>query len=448
MQAESLSALLGALYRRRLVIVLILAGSVGGGLFFNAMLPKIRVAKAMVFVPQTMPRLSLNSEAGNLPSGPVVPDTSEPTRVAMTGLINSGAVYRRVKEKHPEYDLKKIRRNTKADVDNFQQLVIYAYDRDAERAAELANAVVGAFRDLMREMVEESPRRNLATFEDELPLARQAYLDAQDDRTAFLATIQSPDLRTDMEALLVQRDRLDVSLDQIELQEREAAAERLAIGRVLEGRQEFVLTNRGLSRNFTYQRALDSASRLQREIAELSVTLTSEHPDVQALRERLAVVEEQAKAEAEQLMVLSSSNEVLDPQTRDLMNQMVELDLRQEAFGPTRALYQERGAEIQQRLNQFPQYESDLSRIDEDIRKARNHLDLVGRRIEELRLQLLRGFDPTWSDTDRMAEADEAGTVPDQAGILIFCAIAGLAVGLASAVGLDLLARFRSNYPF
>ena len=62
--------------------------------------------------------------------------------------------------------------------------------------------------------------------------------------------------------------------------------------------------------------------------------------------------------------------------------------------------------------------------------------------------QIDRGFEPTYSDPDRMASLEDVKALPTTTGVLTFSVILGLVAGLALAVAMELLQRMRASYPF
>ncbi|TAH38136.1 MAG: hypothetical protein EYC70_05810 [Planctomycetota bacterium] len=452
MSPDRLSSVLAALYRRRLAILLIAGATLASALVFSARLPKVFVVRATVFVPKDMPRLSLSSETSNIPQGPVLPDVTEGTRVGMTGLINSGAVHDRVAEVFAErgitLDPRKVRRNVFGDIDNFQSLVVYAYDRDPRMAVALANTFVQAFEELMSRQVARAPEENLRAFEQEVPRAEQALQAAQAARADFLAGIGTADLEAEFNLQSQQRERILDQLQDLDVQERQVNAEGPALDLAIAGRPEFVLASKQHSPNSAYYQVLRALADARADLVVRLLTYTSEHPIVRALNERVRLLEARAAEEARTQYVPGPQNETLDQVALGLLNQKLQSDVTRASLQPMRETLQVRLAQIESDLALYPERRTRLERLDLEAAAARDYLEQVSARTRETALQLARGFPVTYTDEHRLASEDDVKQIPTRPGILFFSTFAGLAMGVFVALLMEMLARMRANYPF
>ncbi len=448
MGPESLSALLGALYRRRLTVLLVLAGSLGAGWLYMAKTPQIYKAEAKLFVPSEAPRLSLASETANVPGGPIVPTFSEDVRIGIMGLMNSGAVFERIAERIPEVNPANLRKNLVGDVDASQQMVIAVYDPDPEFAARVANEAIRAFSDLMNEMAERAPLNTLEVLRQEIPRARKRLAAAEAARAAWLQEIGAPDLDAEQSLLLDARTRIQDQLLQLEQEEASSAEKRAELERQLAERPELERRSETLQRNEAYEKALQQVTQVQTELAELRIKYTDEHPQVKARLAELAVAEDLVRTEAEQEMLHASTQLAPDQLAQSITQQLVDVELSARTVAPRRQVLEARLAEIEARLAEIPGWRQRQEELELDIQEARDYLDRVTQREEELALTLERGLEFTYFDDSRLATADKAKPVPTLAGVLLFCGVLGLAAGFSLAVGMELLAAMRRNRPW
>ena len=452
MATERLSSVLGALYRRRLTILLITGSCLAASLLFSAKMPRMHLVKATVFVPKEMPRLSLNSESANVPQGPLLPDTTEGTRVGMTGLINSGAVHARVVElfaaEGVTVDERRLRKYVFGDIDTYQALVVNAMDRKPEMAVRLANAFVQAFRELMAQQVAQGPQQSLQAFEGELTQAQQDLEAAERRRTEFLGQLGTADLATEFNLWMQQRERILDNLSDLDLQERQLQAEAPALQAAFESRPEFVLSSKQITPNNAYYQALRAAADARTELAVRLLTYTAEHPIVRALNERVRSLDDHAAREAQTTYLPGAQGSTLDQIALGLLNQKVQQEVALAAVAPMRAALQAKQAEIEGLIATYPANKVELDRLDFDIGRLRDYLQRLSQRTEEVRLQLRRGYDVTYTDDYRLAELDDAKPLPTQQGILFFAIVGGLTLGVFVALLMETLARMRQNYPF
>lgn len=446
----SFSSLLGALYRRRFTVILVTAGSVGGGIYYDQVYPKTFVAKAQIFISTASPRISLNNGSINVPRGPIIPDATEGTRVALVGIIQTGAVFDRVAERVPGLDADRLRRNFIADIDFYQQLNVAVYEKTKERAAQLANEFILAVKDVMKEMVERSPQETLATFEQQEPLAWDRYRVAQQALVDYLATVGSPDVENSLQILLGQRRQVENTLADLDLEEERSGAEREVIQRLIGGRPEFVLSRRSYTLNPAFRSVQDQIADLESQLAVARLDYKEEHPVVRNLVTELEVRRDRALALAENELELihSSSTEVLDDQTRTLTNRLVDLDLSASSIASRREVLLERLDYLESELAVMPVNRAEIERLNGEIQRTRKYAEDLRRRIEELEVQLERGLDFTYTDNARMAKVEDVKQVPATVGIYLFTSMAGIIFGTMLALGLEILSRMRKSYPF
>lgn len=452
MQPDRFSSVLSAIYRRRLTILLITGATIATSLFFAAKQPKVYMVKASVFVPKEMPRLSLTSEGANIPQGPVLPDTTEGTRVGMTGLINSGAVHDRVAElfaaKGITLDPRKIRKTVFGDIDNYQALVVYAYDRKPEMAVDLANTFVQAFRELMSKQVAQGPEESLKAFQGEMSRTEGALQAATARRTEFLGQLGTADLDADLNLNTQARERILQNLQDLDVQEHQLLAEKPALEQSIAARPEFSLASKQDQPNSAYYQALRAATEARTDLAVKLLTYTSEHPIIKALGERIQSLDANAAEEAKKTFLPGTQTTNLDQIALGLINQKVQQDVSMASIAPMRATLQGKLTEAEAKLAAYPANKVALDKIDFEISRDRSQFQEVTARAQELTVQLQRGFDVTFTDEHRLAELDDAKVIPTQAGILFFSVLGGLTVGIFVALLMEMVARMRQNYPF
>ncbi len=448
MGPESLSALVVAIYRRRVTVFLVLFGALGGGWWFTHAIPPIYQARAVFFVPEKLPLLSLESAARNLPTGPLLPDSSEETRVGVLGLLNASSVYQRMMERIPDTTVAALRKAVVVDLDPTQQILVYAQDPSAERAAELANEYVRAFQGILREMDERAPRATLAVLREEEPRAWQAFQDAQDALVLYLDTIKSVNPELDLQQLVNEREKLRDALRDLDLDEGRLRAQRPLLEARLADRPEFRLARQTLVDNPGFRSALDKVGQLRADLAVARLKYKDIHPEVVDLLERLHAAEEQVKEEAARGMQPGSLEFQPDEEARTLLSKLVDADLSTAGIEPSRAVLRARLQEVQDALGGMPLSQAELDRLETAQNLARQHAELVSQRVAELQLQLQRGIDFTYVDQRMLARPEDARQLPSLAGVMIFAGLGGLAAGLALAISLELLAQMRLRRPF
>lgn len=448
MGPDTFSALLGALYKRRLTVLIVLAASLGSGWWFVSTVPPLYQASASLFVRGDLPRLSLQSAGPSLPEGAVLPDSTEAVRVGLLGIASSNAVFLRVRERMPELEVDQLRQRIILDIDPAQQLLVLANDQVGAQAVLLANEFVTAVAEHMSEMAERHPRVTLAALEAEEPRAQRDYLLAQDALLTYLTSVGSPDPEKDLQMLVEERQELRDALADLDLAEERNAAQVPVVERQLAERPDFILARQTVVESAAYRNALDVVAGVRTELAVASTRYLVEHPAVRQLQTRLKAAEEQVRIEAALGMEQHQAQYEPDPQVRALVSRLVEMQVASAGIQPARVDLLGRLMQVDAALAAMPLSQAELARLDHEIQVSKAHLSRVSERVAELELQLERGIEPVYYDPENMASEDRLVELPNTTGVMVFSAFAGLLGGLLLAVATELLAQARRKLPF
>lgn len=446
MGPESVADLVAVLYRRKLTLLLVIVGALGGAAMFLDMIPRTYRSVASVFIQGRPTQLSLTSTAVNIPSGPIVPDVRQETSVGVIGVAATGLVHERVAELVPGIDPRTLKRNLILDIDRFKQLNVTAYDSRAERAVALANAGVKALQEVLQEMAERVPRANLELFQQRRAVALARYQEAVNRKLAYLDGLDTPDLDRSISLLFQDKTRYEAQLESLEREERLREVERPVIQGILEERPEFEMTTQSLSRNSVYSGLINRIADLESELAVLGLTLQPEHPEVEAVVERIAVARAQAGQELE--MILSGSTLRLDETARDLQSKLIDYQVDEASLSVRKGLFEELLEEAERELAAVPVDRMELGSLDDEIRRTKRTVDDLQDRIFELELQLERGLDFTWGGPGWEATREKAKQVPGRSGVFIFAAISGIILGVLLSLFLELTAQLARRRPF
>jgi len=440
------SSVISALYRRKLVVLAVFIGAMAAGAYYATRTPTDYAAKARVLIPAAPPTISLNSETGNLPNGPTLPDSSEDMRIGVMGVMQSGRVHARMAEKDPTIDRRRIRKNVVGNIGRDSFLELVAYGRTAEEAVNFANLFAESFEEIMQEDAEVGPRNSLASFTAAEPLAWERYRQANEDMTVYLQSINSIDLQKDSQAWSDRRRTIQTSLVDLELGSAQRNAERPVLEALAAERPEFRLTRQQMGRNGAYTSAMSRVQDKATELAIARLEFTDKHPTVIRLESELALAQANAQSEAE--LVQSSMTSELDPESRTLLARLTELEIAEAGVNSTRDLLQAEAATLDTMLAPVPKYRAELDGMMAKVSREKDHATDISRRRAELEFHLEHGLRFTISGPDTRAKLEEAKAIPTPTGIYLFSAFAGLLIGILLAILMELIAIMRLKKPF
>ena len=448
MSGETFGSILGAIYRRRLTVVLVTLGALAGGVYFQRKIGPDFLSRASIMIPSSPPTLSLSYEGSNVPKGPYLPDLSDDLKVGAIGVLASGAVHERMVAKYPDLPLRAFRKNLCGNMDRFGNVEVMSYAPDAQSAAKFANDFADCFQDEMQSISEASMRRSLEAFRAEEPLALARYRNLHQGLVDYLAQVKSVDLDQEMQQLIEDRRRLESQLLDLELSRVRSDAERPVIERSIEARPEFLLTKVTYARNPAYARAMDRTRELSTQLALARFQYRDGHPEVLRLQGELDLVRADAVELLQEEMILQSQSQTMDDLGQKLVSRLTDLDIVAAGYDTQRTILLQRRAALDERLQFIPAYLSEVAQRNAEMTSARGIWEQISQRAAELDFHLRNGVHFTIMSPAMRARPENAKQVPTIGGLYVFCLIAGLSGGLLVAVFAEMLARMRASRPF
>ncbi|MDA0667666.1 MAG: hypothetical protein O3A95_06700 [Planctomycetota bacterium] len=440
------TSIFGAIYRRKHVVLLVMAGSIGVGLYQSAVNPPDFVATSEIMIPADALRLSIGTEEGNIPEDPLLPLQEEGRLIGITSLLRSRSVVIRAAEMLPGMDAQRLKTNIRGDVSKDGVVAYYGYGRTAEEATQIANASVKAFAFVLEEMSDLGMRENLKTFKANEGNAHLRAKETADAISAYLVSLETADIGTDMENWLTERSDIQQKLFELNSQSQQFQAQRPIVETTLQGRPEFVVSRQELSLPGNYTNSLARVATLSTELALTRLKFTDAHPEVLRIQTELDLVRVQAAQNAD--LVLSASTMMQDKMVASLSQKLVDIDIFEAGFTSQRDIYQARKLELDTLLAEVPGYRQRLTALQMEHNQARSMADKITSRREELEFHLEHGLQFSVIDPYAQAVAERAKQIPTPTGIMMFTSFAGLLLGIFVALLTATFSRMRATRPY
>ncbi|MDA1259983.1 MAG: hypothetical protein O3A20_05120 [Planctomycetota bacterium] len=453
MTVDTFGSILGAVYRRRGSVILVLLGAIGGGTLYRAKVKPEYLSSASVMIPNNPPTANLSSEAGNLPNGPLLPDMSDEVRTGAIGLFNSGAVADRMMQKRPDLDSRALKRNLKGNIDRNGNVQVLSYAPTPEQAAELANQYAECFQEEMEDVATAHMNRTFEAMSREEPIALAAYSTLHRGLVNYLGSIGSANLDQELARLLEDRKTIEAQSLDLDLARVRSEAERPVLQRALDERPEFALSRTTYGRNPAYEDALRRTRELSTQLALARLEYRDDdpdfkHPQLERLKAELDFVRSSALDLVEEQMVLQATSEAPDELARRLAARLAEMDIAGASFEAQREVLRLRSEAVDARLAVLPRYQSEVAIRMVELGNARQYWERISQRRAELDFHLRAGLHFTVMSPAMRARPEQAKVVPSVGGLYLFCVIAGLAGGLLFAVTSEMVARMRATRPY
>jgi hypothetical protein len=381
-------------------------------------------------------------------------------RIGLLGVLNAGAVHARVYERliaegRQDASREAIKKNVIGDIGRNSHIVVYAYGRTPEIAADLANMFVEEFELVLKDLAEQGPRVSLNAMIVREPQLWQAYQDRSLELVAFLDEVGSSGLDADMKALIEQRRVVTSRLYDLDERAGVARVEGPVLERLIAeaggsagGEGPFEITSRQLSRNSAFQKSFERVEQAAVNLAVARETYRDEHREIQRLVIELEHAEQSVRDAAEDEMVLQSESQTIDERARDLANRLVEAQIAEATYEPQRVILAARQERITAELSSMPEFYAREAMLKARVAQARGDADEMSQRRTELEFHLTRGFNFTVTDPAFMATVKSANAVPSKGGIIVFSLLAGAIVGIMLALLLEMIAQMRMRAPY
>jgi uncharacterized protein involved in exopolysaccharide biosynthesis len=440
------TSIFGALYRRKHVVLLVMLGSIAVGIFHSYTVAPDYVAAAEILVPTQPVGISISSEGGNVPNGPLLPEQNEGDLIGIVANLRSRAVMNRVALELPGINPRQLKKNIRGDVTKDGVVEYKGYGRTAEEAAKIANAAVYAFAEVLEDMAKQTMEANLATFTANEGPAWKKVEEKSAELTAYLLDLGTADFNGEVEAWLAERTRIQTARFQLELRYQEALVQRPVIERALESRPEYVESQRQMALPSTYTEALEQVTRLSSELAVARMKFTDEHPE--AIRLIQEVEAARARAETQGELVLSSVTTTQDRKYSDLAGKLIDMDILAAGYIPQRDAFESREAELDAKLGEVPGYMQKIQSLQSEYSQFRDLAERISARKSEMELHLEHGLAFSMIDENALASPDRAIALPTMVGLLMFTSLGGLLLGIFVALGSATIARMRASRPY
>jgi len=285
-------------------------------------------------------------------------------------LIRSDAVLKRVQQRIGDVSLYQLRSIGVESIRGTDFMVIKAYDKDAARAATIANLTAEEFTKYYAEVNAAGARAERTFIEGQLEQARQRLgvseqaLLAFKERTGIVAP-------RDHVTWMVQR-MLDIqTAHETAKMEQQIARTRVNFIRSRIGSQEELRrASVSIGTSPTFARLRDTLTGLELELASLRQVYTDQHPRVKTVVGRIADTRTQMAKVAEK--AISGETMGVNPIRENLLSAMINGEVDAAAAQARAAGTAAIAKSMEVRVNKFPKDEADLARLDRDARLAEN----------------------------------------------------------------------------
>lgn len=356
------------LRKRIWVILLLTAVAVGGVAFQLGTRPDLYQAEvAMMVTPRI---LSPSSAAFEDPGYAVFQSGYRQTVLGNVGmLIRSSAVLQRVQQRVGNITLGQLYQSVKVQsVRGTDFLVVKATDRDATRAAQIANATAEEFTRYFADVNAAEAKVERTFIEGQLQQARGRLTAAEEQILSFKERtgIISP---SEHVAWTVRR-LLDTqaAYETAKLEEQVAAARLQFLQSRLGSQSEMRRGSVTIATSPVFAQLSTTLTNLEVELASLRQVYTDQHPRVKTVLGRISQTRAQMARVAQ--TAVAGETMTVNPVRESMVGQMIESQVAAASAAARAAGTAGIIKSIEARVNTFPKNEATLARLERDVRIA------------------------------------------------------------------------------
>src|SRR3990167_4999500 len=318
------------LYRRKVTIFIVTISAMVTALILSKTLQPVYEGKAVFFVPKDPDTATFfGTPGGTTGRSPLVPDASEDPNAPYIGILKSKAMSNLVQKEFPHKTTMDL---TLTDVDftltDEYMIEIYVRDRNPRLAADIANAYVKYFKQLMDDYSLKAQLGRQATMEEEIARNQKSLSESREKLSDFQQENRTANLDEEIKQLISMKSNFESQLETHHVEYAENKNKILATKRKLKDEnQTFNISNIVITSPIL-EKLKVQMSDLDSKMAALSVEIKEPHPEYKILKKNYEEVKKNIDKEIE--YIIKSKIKAPDTFYENLRRQVINLYVEKE----------------------------------------------------------------------------------------------------------------------
>lgn len=426
------------------MILLVIISSMAAAYFFSKSIPATYEAKAVCFVPQSQDvgTLSLPTSEKSLVRLPQMPRPTEEPNAPYIGILKSRSIAEFIQKEFPHKRVSELRnRDLDFVVSNEYFIEIFARDRNAVKAAGIANAYVKYLNKIVNSHSLAAVKKNQLILEKEIRSKKASLVQARQRLQTFQKSHNIAALQEETRQLISQKMDFQTKHEAtaVEQQENERRIAALKVELAKEGslfeQSDLVITSPLL------QELREGRAEIARKLAGLKAHIHEAHPDFIDLKEQQAQIEESITNEIRRIVnsQIKASNTFYEKTRQQLVGLFVEKERIQSSIEAYKIVI----AGIDTRMQKIPALAAQLDSLEMEVERYKALLQTLENNLEEVKIQAEK-------DLQSVVVVDEAVPPPNPAFPILWLnllvsATAGLVVGIFYCFLLNYIERTKGD---
>ena len=376
------------IYERMYVIAVVTAVAVVAAFIVTGMMSETYRSQARCYLPTQSDTLSLSNESGNLPTAPKLPTANTETQQALLGVLNSAELRTTVASQIDGRNSEWLEKNVKFDLDTFNFIVISAYDPEPRVAREVAETYLREFSSSLDTTTKQRVAENVSTLVAAIDRSTEFVATLESDRQAFLETNGSIDFSTEIAQYHARVTRFQDSVEDNTSARASLIKQREEVTKNFELRPEFSQSGYTEVENPRLNQLRGEIATTNLELANLKLDVTDKNPEAIALRNKLALLNDQLASETATVEGARSFSS--DSMRNSYETRIAEFKVSEAGLDVQANHYAKLLGESQTRLRELNRLKAGSEITESELRNARETLRQQRDRHAELELYMSR----------------------------------------------------------
>lgn len=375
--------------RKRMILVITLSSLITAGALSKILAP-VYEGKAVFFIPKVPDTTTFFAPpGGEMARAPLVPDAKEDSHGPYIGILKSKTIAELVQKEFPHkrvIDL--MRRDMDFVLSNEYMMEVYARDRDAVRAADIANAYIKYFKQLMDEYSLKSQSEKQITIEEELAINQKNLLEARVARDLFQQKNRTANLDEEIKQLISMKTTFESQLELSLASYSENKKKTLTTKRKLKEEAIAFNTSELIIHSPLLEKLREQLVDIEAKRASLGVEIKEAHPEYMTLKKNYEEVKKNIAKEME--IIIKSQIKAPDTFYENLRRQLVNLYVDREGIKVSIRENKKTLQKLEERVIEIPTLKNQLDTLTAEVDRYKRLIDTLNITLEEVKSQAKR----------------------------------------------------------
>lgn len=356
----------------------------------SKILPPVYEAKAVFFVPEEPDTTTfLSPPGGTTARSPLIPSASEDPNAPYIGILKSKTIADLVQKEFPHKNLIDLLRRDMDFVLNDEYMIeVYARDRNSQTAADIANAYVKYFKQLMGEYSQASQSERQATIEEAITKNKKRLSRAKGVLKAFQQKNRTANLDEEIKQLISMKVTFESQLENAHVEYNETKNKILAAKRKLKDEVRAFKTSELVITSPLLEKLRAQLVDIEAKMATLRVEIKEPHPEYMTLKENYEEIKKNIDKEIE--IIIKSQVKAPDTFYENLRRQLISLSIEKEGIEANIRGTRQVLSRIEERIREIPKLKSQLDTFASEVDRYKKLIDTLKVNLEEVKAQAKR----------------------------------------------------------